>query len=169
MKRTLPVLIAAFAVCSIFAACSEPTTTAKAPEGEATPNKSVSEDTEESNRKLVMDFYQSLLGDKDSTAIDKYVSDTVKQHHPLLHDGKEGLKGDLRPYFLSPGLKKTNIDFVASAADGDYVWLHIRDVAPNGKVYARVTIFKVTDGKIVEAWKVSEPAPEGVANDNGAF
>jgi Uncharacterized protein conserved in bacteria len=44
------------------------------------------------NKKLVSDFLQAFFGDKDTTAIDKYLADNIIQHSPLLHDTKEGLK-----------------------------------------------------------------------------
>lgn len=40
------------------------------------------------NKKLVADFYQELFGDKDISAIDKYIGDTYIQHNPGLKDGK---------------------------------------------------------------------------------
>ena len=49
------------------------------------------------------------------------------------------------------------------------VWLLVKDVAPNGKVFARVNIFRVENGKIAEAWKVSEPVPAKSENNNTMF
>jgi predicted SnoaL-like aldol condensation-catalyzing enzyme len=110
----------------------------------------------EANKKLVTDFYQSLYGDKDSTAVDKYVADNIKQHNPLLKDGKEWFKGAVR-VLLTASLEKTKIDIKQVAADGDMVWLLVKDVAPNKKVFARVEIFRVENGKITENWKIAEP------------
>jgi len=123
----------------------------------------------EANKKLVTTFYQALMGDKDSTAIDKYVDDNIKQHNPMFQDGKEWLKSTLRPFLENPNIQKTKVDIVHIAADGDMVWLHVRDVAPNGKVYARVGIYKVANGKIVEAWKVAEAVPAKSAMENSPF
>jgi predicted SnoaL-like aldol condensation-catalyzing enzyme len=110
-----------------------------------------------------------LYGDKDSTAIDKYIADDIKQHNPLLKDGKEWLKDALRPFLENPNIQKTKIEIPQVAADGDMVWLLAKDVAPNGKVFARVNIFRVDNGKIVEAWKVSEPVPDKSENTNTMF
>src|SRR6188472_3875676 len=108
----------------------------------------------EENKKLVTDFYQSLFGDKDSTAIDKYVADNIIQHNPALQDGKEWLKNSLRPFLENPNIEKTKVNIAHIAADGDKVWLLVKDVAPNGDVFARVNIYRVENGKITEAWKV---------------
>jgi predicted SnoaL-like aldol condensation-catalyzing enzyme len=123
----------------------------------------------EANKRLVTDFYQSLYGDKDSNAVDKYVADNVKQHNPLLQDGKEWLKNSLRPFLENPNIEKTKIEIAHIAADGDLVWLLVKDVAPNGKVFARVNIFRIENGKVAEAWKVSEPVPAKSENKNGMF
>ena len=58
---------------------------------------------------------------------------------------------------FNSSLEKTKIDIKQVAADGDFVWLFVRDVAPNKKVFARVEIFRVENGKITENWKIAEP------------
>ena len=123
----------------------------------------------EENKKFVTEFYQALYGDKDSTAIDKYVADNVIQHNPIIKDGKEWLKDALRPFLENPNIQKGKVDIKQIAADGDKVWLLVRDVAPNGKVFARVNIFRVENGKIAEAWKVDEPVPDKSENTNTMF
>ena len=136
------------------------------------PTVSTADDNQqklEANKKLVTDFYQSLYGDKDSTAIDKYVADNIIQHNPLLQDGKDWLKKALSPFLSNPNIEKTKIEIPHIAADGDMVWLLVKDVAPNGKVFARVNIFRVDNGKIAEAWKVSEPVPAKSENKNSMF
>jgi predicted SnoaL-like aldol condensation-catalyzing enzyme len=164
-------------IATVFIACNSSTssntsaattdTTASA----ATPANTSNDATQkqEANKKLVLDFYQALYGDKDSTAIDKYIADDIKQHNPLLKDGKEWLKDALRPFLENPNIEKTKIEIPQVAADGDMVWLLAKDVAPNGKVFARVNIFRVDNGKIVEAWKVSEPVPGKSENTNTMF
>jgi len=123
----------------------------------------------EDNKKLITEFYQALYGDKDSTAIDKYVADNVIEHNPLLMDGKEWLKNALRPFLSNPNIEKTKVDIKHVAADGDMVWLLVKDVAPNGKVFARVNIFRVENGKVAEVWKVDEQVPAKSENKNGMF
>src|SRR5436190_9569037 len=58
----------------------------------------------EANKNIVREFAQALYGDRDSTAVDKYVADDVKQHNPLLQDGKQWLKNGLRPFLENPNL-----------------------------------------------------------------
>ena len=54
------------------------------------------------------------------------------------------------------------------AADGDMVWLHIRD-ASMGKTRAVVDIFRVTNEKIAEHWDVIQDVPARSANSNTMF
>jgi len=169
-------LISAMLVLTItFSACTGATENS-ATENADTSMAASSENTAdanqlklEENKKFVTEFYQALYGDKDSNAIDKYVADNVIEHNPLAKDGKEWLRNAVRPFFSNPNIEKVKIDIKRIAADGDLVWLHVRDVAPNGKVFARVNIFRVENGKIAEAWKVSEEVPKKSENTNTMF
>ena len=177
MKQFQPLISAALAVTIVFTACSggasEKETTATTDNAPSTATYATTADASqqklEENKKLVSDFLQSFLGDKDSTAIDKYLADNIIQHSPLLHDTKEGFKQDTRPYYSRPNLPKTKVDIKHIAAEGDKVWLMIRDVAPNGKVFARVDIFKVENGKITEHWSVEQAEPKESDNKNTMF
>jgi predicted SnoaL-like aldol condensation-catalyzing enzyme len=175
MKRFQPMflttLIIMFAAISCTSSNSDNASAENKDTTAASENASANSGNEksEANKKLVTDFYQALYGDKDSNAIDKYVADDIKQHNPALQDGKEWLKKSLRPFLENSNIEKTKVDIKQTAADGDLVWLLVRDVAPNGKEFARVNIFKVDNDKISEAWKVSEPVPAKSANKNGMF
>ena len=177
MKQFQSLISAALAATVLFTACtsdaSDKETTATTNTTPATTTEVSAADAnqqkEEANKKLVSDFCQSLFGDKDSTAIDKYVADNIIQHSPLLHDGKQGLKDELRPYLSNPNITKTKVDIKHIAADDDKVWVMVRDVAPNGKVFARIDIFKVENGKITEHWAVEQAEPKESDNKNTMF
>ncbi|HEX5152552.1 MAG TPA: nuclear transport factor 2 family protein [Parafilimonas sp.] len=177
MKTSRSLILAALTVTIVLIACnsstSDSTTAANddtASTAGATAGNTNDESTqEEANKKLVLEFYQSLYGEKDSNAIDKYIADDIKQHNPLLKDGKQWLKDALRPFLENPNIEKTKIEIPLVAAEGDKVWLLAKDVAPNGKVFARVNIFRIENDKVVEAWKVSEPVPAKSENPNSMF
>ena len=165
--KPFPSMISAFLATSIlFTACnSSSSDTASADNTDtstAVTTETAGDEQQklEDNKKLVTEFYQMLYGDKDTTAIDKYVADDIKQHNPILEDGKEWLKTELRPFVVNPNIQKTKVDIRKIVAEDDMVWVFVKDVAPNGKVFARVNIFRVANGKITEAWKVSELVPE---------
>ena len=176
MKPFQPLISTALVLTIAFNACtgtSDSAATANTDTTAATTNTVSAADENqqklEANKKLVTEFYQALYGDKDSTAIDKYVADNVIEHNPLLMDGKEWLKNALRPFLSNPNIDKIKVDIKHIAADGDMVWLLVKDVAPNGKVFARVNIFRVENGKVAEVWKVDEQVPAKSENKNGMF
>ena len=165
-------ILAALLLPVAFIACTNDASTkeASATDTSAAVTSSTGNSTApEANKQLVKDFIQGLYGDKDSTAVDRYIADNFKTHNPLLPDGKENLKSGLRPYWENPNIQKTKIDIKRIIAEGDMVWVMIREVAPNAKVFARVDIFRVENGKIAEAWKVAEPVPAKSENNNTMF
>lgn len=171
-------LSAALLFSIVFAACSNDAsektgaettdTTSTAAAGNAN-SSDANQEKLEANKKLVSDFLQSLYGDKDSAAIDKYVADDIKSHNPLLQDGKPWLKNVLRPFLENPNIQKTKVDIKQMAAEGDKVWVLIREVAPNGQVFARAEIFRIENGKIAENWLVTQAEPKKPANSNTMF
>eukprot|EP01030_Chromulinospumella_sphaerica_P019705 gene19705-19602_t len=48
--------------------------------------------TETHNRELVLTFYQQLFGDKDITAIDRYIDEGYIQHNPTVPTGRAAIK-----------------------------------------------------------------------------
>src|SRR6478752_3706821 len=160
-------------VTVLFASCgggSPKTETATTDtSGSAVANTgSVSDDHQklEANKQIATGFIQALYGDRDSTSIDKYVADNIIQHDPILEDGKEWLKKVTAQLLSNPNLEKRKIDIKKVAAEGDMVWTLIREVAPNGKVFARVEIFRIENQKIAERWLISQQEPKTSSNKN---
>jgi hypothetical protein len=54
---------------------------------------------QESNKKMVVEFYQELFGNKNPNAINKYIGDKYIQHNPSLPDGKEALLQAVKVWF----------------------------------------------------------------------
>ncbi len=121
---------------------------------------------QEANKKLVIEFYQDLFGNKNPEAINKYIGDKYIQHNPALPDGKEALYQAVKVWFTDA--PRENVDFQHVAADGDLVWLHIRSKSGE-KVRAIVDIFRIENGKIVEHWDVIQEIPGKSANDHPMF
>ena len=122
----------------------------------------------EQNKKVVVDFYEKAINQKDFEAASKHIGPRYTQHNPVAADGPEGLKaflGCLREKFPNA---KSEIKRVF--ADGDYVILHVHSVRePGARGSAIVDIFKLDNGKVVEHWDVIQPIPEKAANSNGMF
>jgi predicted SnoaL-like aldol condensation-catalyzing enzyme len=122
---------------------------------------------EESNKAMVLAFYQQLFGDKDVSAIDTYLSTGYIQHNPSVADGNESLKAAVTKWFV--GAKKEKIEVNHLAADGDLVFIHKREKSPEGKLTAIMDIFRVKNNKIVEHWDVIQEAPKNSINPHPMF
>lgn len=123
--------------------------------------------TDMKNQKIVMKFYQELFGDKDVSAIDRYLTADYIQHNPSVADGREPLKAAASQWFNGAAKEKVDIQHVAS--QGGIVFLHVRSKNESGGVQAIVDIFRVKNGKIAEHWDVIQDAPATSANPHPMF
>jgi predicted SnoaL-like aldol condensation-catalyzing enzyme len=121
---------------------------------------------EEANKKMVVECYQQLFGDKNPDAINKYIGDKYIQHNPGLPDGKEALLNAVKVWFKDA--PKEKVDFQHVAADGDLVFLHVRSKS-GSKVISVVDIFRIENNKIVEHWDVIQEVPEKSVSDHPMF
>ena len=124
-------------------------------------------DIQEANKKVVLDFYQQMFGDKDISAVDKYILPDYIQHNPGVADGSEAFKSAAVEWFRAA--PKTKIDVQHIAADGDLVFLHVRDKNANGTVISTIDIFRLDRGKIAEHWDVRQQVPVKAANNHPMF
>ena len=123
---------------------------------------------QEANKKIVVDFYDKALNQKDFEAASKYLGARYTQHNPNAGDGPEGLKAFLQ--FLKEKFPNSRSEIKRVFADGDYVIVHVHAVRePGTRGNAIVDIFKLENGKVVEHWDVVQPIPEKAANTNGMF
>jgi predicted SnoaL-like aldol condensation-catalyzing enzyme len=118
------------------------------------------------NKKLVAEFYQQLFGDKDLSAIDKYVADDYIQHNPGLKDGKEALKQGASQWFKGAPREKINIQHLS--ADGNLVYIHTK-TNRGPKLISVLDIFRVENGKILEHWDIIQEVPEKSENAHPMF
>ncbi len=122
----------------------------------------------EANKKVVLDFYEKGLNQKDFDAAAKHFGPKYIQHNPMAPDGIEGFKA-----FIAMRKEKTpnaRSEIRRAFADGDFVILHVESHRePGDRGVAIVDIFRLENGKIVEHWDVIQPIPEKAANSNGMF
>jgi predicted SnoaL-like aldol condensation-catalyzing enzyme len=122
----------------------------------------------EANKKVVLDFYEKGLNQKDFDAAAKHFGLRYIQHNPGAPDGVEGFK-----VFIAQRKEKfpnARSEIKRAFAEGDYVILHVHGVRePGERGVAIVDIFRLENGKIVEHWDVVQPIPEKPANNNGMF
>jgi predicted SnoaL-like aldol condensation-catalyzing enzyme len=122
----------------------------------------------EANKKIVVDFYEKGLNQKDFDAAAKYFGPRYTQHNPGAPDGPEGFKRLVM--LLKEKFPNSHSEIKRVIAEGDLVVLHVHSVRePGQRGRAVVDIFKVENGKIVEHWDVVQDIPEKSANDNTMF
>ena len=123
---------------------------------------------EEANRKVVLEFYEKGLNQKDADAAIALMGNRYVQHNPNAADGPDGFRKFIG--FLKEKFPNSKSEIKRSFVDGDYVILHVHAVRePGTRGSAIVDIFKLENGKIVEHWDAVQPVPETSANSNGMF
>ena len=122
----------------------------------------------EANKKVVLDFYDKAINQKDFDAAKVYLGTKYTQHNPRAADGPEGLKGFIG--FLKAKFPNYHSTFKRVLADGDFVIVHVHNVPnPGERGRAIIDIFRLENGKIVEHWDVAQDIPEKPANNNTMF
>jgi len=122
----------------------------------------------EQNKKMVVEFYEKAINQKDFEAASKYLGPRYTQHNPHAADGATGLRAFLQ--FLRERYPNSHSEIKRVFADGDYVILHVHALRePGTRGNAIVDIFRLENGRIVEHWDVNQEIPEKAANTNGMF
>jgi len=122
----------------------------------------------DANKKVVRDFYEAAINQKDFEVASKFLGAKYVQHNPRAADGAEGLKGYLA--YLKNTFPRSHSEIKRVIAEGDLVVLHVHAVREPGSLgQAIMDIFRVENGKIVEHWDVIQDIPDKPANANGMF
>jgi predicted SnoaL-like aldol condensation-catalyzing enzyme len=120
------------------------------------------------NKKLVLAFYEQIIGRKDLDAALKYMGTTYKQHAPYAADGHDGLRAWLAGF--KQAFPNHRYEVKRVIAEGDYVMLHLHGMGgPNPHGESVVDIFRVENGKVVEHWDIIQAIPETADNANSMF
>ena len=134
----------------------------------ASPGAFAASEAQEANRKIVLDFYEKGLNQKDADAAIALMGNRYIQHNPNAADGPEGFRKFIG--FLREKFPNSRSEIKRSFVDGDYVIVHVHAVRePGTRGNAIIDIFKLENGKIVEHWDVAQPIPENPANNNTMF
>jgi predicted SnoaL-like aldol condensation-catalyzing enzyme len=120
------------------------------------------------NKKIVIAFYQKMIGEKDPEAARRYMGDTYTQHSAYAKDGFEGVAEFAR--LFKKDFPNHRYEIKKVIAEGDLVVLHLHGIngmSPHGEQV--VDMFRLKDGKVVEHWDVIQPIPADSSNPNGTF
>jgi predicted SnoaL-like aldol condensation-catalyzing enzyme len=126
-------------------------------------------DQQESNKKLVRDFYNLAMNlKKPEEAAAKYLVPGYRQHNPGAADGPGPFIAFMKGFFGAfPDLR---IEFVRFIAEGDLVVVHSHIIRqPGERGIAVVDIFRIEDNRVTEHWDVLQEIPEKAANANTMF
>jgi predicted SnoaL-like aldol condensation-catalyzing enzyme len=122
----------------------------------------------EANKKLVLEFYDAIIGRKDFDAGRRFMGDTYRQHAPYAADGPEGLRAFVS--WFRENFPGHRYEIKRVIAEGDLVMLHVHGTGgPNPFGESVVDIFRIDNGKVVEHWDIIQPIPEKADNPNGMF
>lgn len=157
MKKLSLLSLAAILVLIGCTSPSNPSTTQLAQDSEV-----------ETNKKVVLAFYQKMFGDKDLSAVDEYILPSYIQHNPAVADGAQAFK-EAAAIWFKDAPEKGKIDVQRMAAEGDLVFLHLKNKAADGSLISTIDIFRLENGKIAEHWDVHQEVPAESANAHPMF
>ncbi|MEU8824881.1 nuclear transport factor 2 family protein [Streptomyces sp. NPDC048636] len=114
------------------------------------------------NGELVRNALTALFVNRDTSAVERYWSESYLQHNPEMPDARDHLAGIVAAlgddFRYEPGLV---------VAEGDYVTIHGRYTGWAEKPLLAVDIFRIEDGKIAEHWDVLQEEVPAEATKSG--
>lgn len=120
------------------------------------------------NKRLVLAFYQKLIGEKDYAGARRYMGSDYRQHAPYAADGHAGVAEWVRKF--KEAFPQHHYEVKRIIAEGDLVMLHLHGKSglhPYGE--SVVDIFRIENGKVVEHWDIIQAIPESADNANSMF
>lgn len=122
----------------------------------------------ETNKRVVLEFYEQAINRKDFAAAAKFLGPRYIQHNPTAADGVQGLEKFVA--FLREKFPNAHSEVKRVLVDGDYVILHVHAIRePGTRGFAIMDIFRLENSKIVEHWDVRQEIPTEAANSNTMF
>ncbi|USX55204.1 nuclear transport factor 2 family protein [Lentzea sp. HUAS12] len=104
------------------------------------------------NKEIVLKAAGELFGDRDPSAVDRWVAPGYRQHSSLVADGPEALRGLVAS--LPEGFR---YELARVIADGDLVALHGVYHGFGPEPLVAFDLFRVEDGKLAEHWDALTP------------
>jgi predicted SnoaL-like aldol condensation-catalyzing enzyme len=105
------------------------------------------------NKRLVKEFYREVFEDGNPDVVGKYLKPDYVEHNPF------------SSFLNRPGYK-TKVHRII--AEGDFVVSQCEYLGIDN-TFARYSIFRIADNRIVEHWSVEQEVPVSMAHNNGMF
>jgi|GEM_PF-142102 len=123
---------------------------------------------EEANKKIVREFYNASLNEKNWEKTVTFIGNRYIQHNPNAASGPEGFKAHIDN--LKKNFPQNHGEIKRMFATDDLVAIHVHvKRKPEDRGYAVVDMFRLENGKVVEHWDVVQTIPEKALNDNTMF
>jgi predicted SnoaL-like aldol condensation-catalyzing enzyme len=111
------------------------------------------------NKTTVLTALKELFGDKDVTAVDRWVAADYRQHSSAAPDGPEGLRGLIES--LTDDVRH---EVARVIAEGDLVAVHGVYYGFGPDPLVALDLFRVADGKLAEHWDALTPLVKDTAS-----
>jgi predicted SnoaL-like aldol condensation-catalyzing enzyme len=122
----------------------------------------------ETNKRVVVDYYQTAFGGNPEKAVADHFGDRYIQHNPDAADGPEAFIGYVK--WLRSEHPRLSLEIKRVIAEGEKVATHSHLILEPGQPgRALADFFRLENGKVVEHWDVIQEVPESAANPNGMF
>ncbi|GEM_PF-150393 len=138
--------------------------------GCVSPSKLTSTQDVETNRRIVLAFYnEALVSKRVRTSFQRYVSPSFIEHKP---DVVGGTREETIVFLggLIQEFPEARWEVIRSISEGDFVFLHARFTpSPGAAPYSIADIFRLQKGVITEHWDAVGRPPEHQRNPNPRF
>jgi predicted SnoaL-like aldol condensation-catalyzing enzyme len=114
------------------------------------------------NKEIVISAITGVFIKQDPAVVEKYWSESYKQHNPLFPNGREVIEGFVKN--PPPGF---SYEMGAVVAEGDLVMVRGRYKGFGPKPMIGVDMFRLENGKIVEHWDVLQEEVPADQSKNG--
>ena len=110
------------------------------------------------NKDIAIEFYRDVIGQRDESLVDQFITDDYIQHNPMVKTGKRGFLETLAFLKQMPPPRTDVSPIIRIIAEEHFVALHLA-VEIGGKETVVLDLFRLSEGKLAEHWDAIEVQP----------
>ncbi|WP_328772745.1 nuclear transport factor 2 family protein [Streptomyces sp. NBC_00286] len=169
-RKTLPLLAAVACFATACGGASSTNQAAPSASSSAAGSSPASEASEERNKKLVLRLYSEAFNENKTDVVKELVGTDYVQHDKSVPGGADGQLKQFKDLKAKiPGAVAT-VKRVATDRDLVAVHWHASATPANEATgEAKVDLYRVGNGKLVEHWGITQTVPAKTANGNSLF